>query len=72
MVAKGAESATLFIGMLMGAQVSAKLFSMFVQGREVDVLLGWRNYWLIPCIAAAVVMVIFALLFRDRKHPQER
>jgi nucleoside transporter len=60
------------VGMLMGAQVSAKLFSMFVQGREVDVLLGWRNYWLIPCIAAAVVMVIFALLFRDRKHPQER
>lgn len=59
------------IGMLVGAQVSAKLFRVFVQGREVDVLLGWRHYWLIPCIAAAVIMMVFALLFRDRKPSPE-
>ncbi|MEE9368001.1 MAG: nucleoside permease [Pontiella sp.] len=52
------------IGMLVGAQVSAKLFSSFVQSRETEVLLGWQQYWLIPCIAAAVIMVFFAFLFK--------
>ena len=53
------------IGMLVGAQVSAKLFSMFVQGREADILLGWQKYWIIPCAAAGAIMVLFALLFKD-------
>jgi hypothetical protein len=26
----------------------------------------WRTIWLIPCIAAGVIMVAFFLLFRDR------
>jgi nucleoside transporter len=52
------------LGMLIGAQVSAKLFSALVQNREADVLVGWQQYWLIPCAAAAVIMGLFALLFR--------
>ncbi|VGO20492.1 nucleoside permease [Pontiella sulfatireligans] len=55
------------IGMLVGAQVSAKLFSAFVQGREADVLLGWQQYWEVPCIGAALILVFFALLFRERR-----
>ncbi|MEA2069611.1 MAG: MFS transporter, partial [Verrucomicrobiota bacterium] len=54
------------LGMLVGAQVSAKLFNRFVQGQEVDAMLAWRNYWLVPCIAAAVIMVLFALFFKNR------
>jgi nucleoside transporter len=29
-------------------------------------VIQWRPIWTIPCIGAAVVMVLFALLFRDR------
>jgi nucleoside transporter len=57
------------IGMLVGAQVSAKLFRMMVQG-QTDSLLAWRQYWLVPCIAAAVIMLLFALFFRVRE-PKE-
>ena len=57
--------------MLVGAQVSAKLFSAFVQGREENIMLGWQTYWLIPCIAAAVIMVLFALLFKAKEQSTE-
>ncbi|WP_222847059.1 nucleoside permease [Pontiella desulfatans] len=60
------------IGMLVGAQVAAKLYARVVQGREVDVLQGWQQYWLIPCIAAAVIMVLFGLLFTNGKEDAEQ
>jgi MFS family permease len=56
------------IGMLVGAQVSAGLYARIVQGREADVLQGWQQYWLIPCIAAAVIMVLFGVLFSNGKE----
>ena len=59
------------LGMLVGAQVSAKLFSLFVRNRLVNVQLGWQHYWLVPCIAAAVVMLLFALFFRVREPEGE-
>lgn len=55
-------------GMLIGAQVSAKLFSHFVKGQEVNIMLAWQKYWLIPCVVAAVIMVLFALFFKSKKE----
>lgn len=55
------------VGMLVGAQVSAKLFNLYVHGLDADVLLGWQKYWLIPCIAAACIMILFALMFKSRE-----
>lgn len=34
-------------------------------------LLEWDMIWIIPCIAAGVVMVIFALLFKNDVKPEE-
>ncbi len=59
------------LGMLIGAQVSARLFAALVRGREADVLLWWRTYWLVPCVAAAVVMVLFGAFFRNRHEAGE-
>ncbi len=34
---------------------------------QADQLVHWQTFWLWPCVGAAVVMVLFALVFRDRK-----
>ena len=39
---------------------------------EVNTMIGWERVWLIPCIAAAVVMVLFAVLFHDRLSRAQR
>ncbi|WP_372845676.1 nucleoside permease [Pontiella sp.] len=52
------------VGMLVGAQIAGRLHAAFVMGHETDVLLAWQNYWYIPCAAAAVIMVFFAIFFK--------
>ena len=53
------------IGMLIGAQVAGWI----VQTHTVNNVADWKTIWLIPCIAAAVVMVLFFVLF-DEAHDQ--
>lgn len=53
------------LGMLIGAQISGRLFVNTVTGEGEAALPQWKEFWLLPCIAAGVVMVLFALLFRD-------
>jgi MFS family permease len=49
------------IGMLIGAQVVGRIVAANTVGTAID----WQTVWKIPCIAAAVIMVIFFALFRD-------
>lgn len=53
------------LGMLIGAQVSAKLFKSIIHGQEGDVSSSWQTFWLIPCIAGAVIMLLFFALFKN-------
>ena len=55
------------IGMLVGAQISAKLYAKYVLGHEKNVLLGWQHYWWVACIAAGAVAIFFAVLFKQAK-----
>jgi len=48
--------------LLNGKQTVAKVMESAVQ----VVTLDWQTIWLIPAVMAAVVLVIFALLFKDR------
>jgi hypothetical protein len=32
---------------------------------------GWQSIWLVPAVASAVVLVIFAVLFREKEEPKE-
>jgi nucleoside transporter len=56
-------------GMLVGAQV-AQVLANRVLSAEVTDLGQWRVFWIVPCIAAAVIMVLFGLLFKDRVAAQ--
>ncbi len=53
------------VGMLIGAQVVGRLVNSYTN--EVDgIRIGdWRTVWMIACVAAGVVMLLFAALFKD-------
>ncbi len=58
---------TYGIGMVIGANISGLIVQHYEILDEADKIVGhqWREIWLIPGIMAAVVMVLFALLFRQ-------
>ncbi len=57
---------TLGVGMFIGSYLSGWVVDQFVTGATHD----WRSIWLVPAACAAVVMVLFAALFRYRREPQ--
>jgi nucleoside transporter len=57
---------TYGVGMLIGAQVAGNVYNSFLNGGSQLTLQQWQSFWWIPAAFAAGVMVLFALLFRDR------
>ena len=57
---------TYGVGMLIGAQAAGNLFNHLLGGASALTLPQWRQFWLIPAAFAAVVMVLFGVLFYDR------
>jgi nucleoside transporter len=49
------------VGMLIGAQVAGKLVAFYTVAERIQ----WLNVWGIPCIAAGVIMLVFAATFRS-------
>jgi len=52
---------TYGVGMAIGSYVAGHV----VEWYEIDGGHDWRSIWLIPCVFAGVVAVIFSLVFRD-------
>ncbi len=57
---------TYGLGMLIGAQVAGNLYNSFLNGAESLSLQAWQQFWFIPAVFAAVIMVLFGMLFDDR------
>jgi nucleoside transporter len=58
---------TLGAGMFIGSWLGGKVVDMYrVEGAIPH---DWKSIWLFPAIFAAVVLVLFAVLFQDRKRP---
>ncbi len=57
---------TYGVGMLIGAQVAGKVFNSFLGNQESLSLQQWHDFWWIPAIFAAGVLVFFLLFFNDR------
>ncbi|MEW4527149.1 nucleoside permease [Maioricimonas sp. JC845] len=53
------------LGMLIGAQVSGAIFTSTVTAEGAEALPQWKEFWMIPCIAAGVIFLLFGALFRD-------
>jgi nucleoside transporter len=52
---------TYGVGMAIGSYVAGNV----VEWYEIDGGHDWRSIWMIPCVFAGVVAVIFSLVFRD-------
>ena len=55
--------ATYGIGMGIGSYLSGIVKDLFKTGNSVN----WTNFWLVPAAITVVVLIIFVLLFTDKK-----
>jgi len=58
---------TYGIGMLIGAQVAGNVYNRLLGGATSMTLERWPDFWVLPAGFAAVVLLLFALLFRESK-----
>jgi nucleoside transporter len=59
-------------GMLIGAQISGWLHNSIVTTTGAEAMGQWQTFWVIPSLFAAVVMVMFAMFFKDSGQAQQR
>ena len=59
--------ATYGVGILIGSLVAGPIVDNFVTADGHD----WAQIWIIPAAIAAVVLVVFLIFFRDRRHEEE-
>jgi nucleoside transporter len=57
---------TYGVGMFIGAQVAGKVFNRFLAGAPSLTLAQWADFWWLPAGFAAVVLLFFAVMFRER------
>ncbi len=62
---------TLGLGMFIGAQVAGQLGASILTETGEAALSQWKTFWAIPAVGAAVIMVIFAILFNDKVNNKE-
>jgi len=55
---------TYGIGMLIGAQVAGNVYNRILGGATSLTLDQWPRFWVLPAGFAAVVLILFAALFR--------
>jgi hypothetical protein len=63
---------TYGVGMLIGAQIAGRVYGSYLAGAEKLTLDQWQSFWRLPAMFAAVVLVFFALLFREREQAAAR
>ena len=61
---------TLGVGYFIGAIVSGRVVEAYATRGDV-VTHAWRSIWIVPAIGAAAVLVLFAVLFREKAAPAE-
>ena len=60
------------VGLLAGALLFGELVEAYSAGEGTAVTRDWPAIWLWPCATAAVILVAFCLLFRDRLPARDR
>jgi nucleoside transporter len=62
---------TYGIGMLIGAQLAGTTFNYFLGDQATLTLDQWYQFWWVPAIFAAVVMVFFMFTFNDKEAEEQ-
>jgi len=58
--------ATYGLGMFIGAQTAGRVYNSFLGTTSALSNIQWQNFWWIPAIFAAVIMLFFGLMFNDK------
>jgi hypothetical protein len=62
---------TYGVGMLIGAQVAGQVYNSFLGTQDALTLSQWYDFWWIPAIFAAGVMILFLIFFNDQVVEEE-
>ncbi|HEV8264913.1 MAG TPA: MFS transporter [Gemmatimonadales bacterium] len=63
---------TYGVGMLIGAQIAGNVYNRLLAGAPALTLAQWPSFWWLPAGFAAVVLVLFAALFRPNATGAQR
>ncbi len=66
--AKAGELATQ-AGKAPAAEAKLLLDSAAALSHQANTMIQWKTVWLIPCIMAGVIMMLFLIMFKDKARP---
>lgn len=64
--------ATYGLGMYIGSVVAGYVQKMYTTGTGSNAVTNWTNVWLVPAGIAAVVLLLFLVLFNEKKKVAEQ
>jgi MFS family permease len=59
--------ATYGVGMYIGSLVAGYVQKRYTTGEGANSVTNWTNVWLVPAAIAGVVLLLFLILFKDKK-----
>jgi hypothetical protein len=60
------------LGMLVGSQLFPKLVNHFTTGPKDAQVIDWKMVWLVPAGFAALIMLVFIALFKDKQAAEAK
>jgi hypothetical protein len=58
--------------MLVGSQLFPKLVNHFTTGPKDAQVIDWKMVWLVPAGFAALIMLVFIALFKDKQAAEAK
>ncbi|MGY8693999.1 MAG: MFS transporter, partial [Verrucomicrobiia bacterium] len=63
---------TYGLGLLIGTKISGMVVKMYETELASGVFVhDWKTIWLIPAVMAAVIIIVFAIFFKESKAKSE-
>ncbi|MEX0649157.1 MAG: MFS transporter [Balneolaceae bacterium] len=62
---------TYGVGMLIGAQLAGQTYNLFLGDQAALSLNQWYQFWWVPAIFAAVIMIFFMISFNDKEAEEK-
>lgn len=60
--------ATYGVGMLIGSLLSGVVKDLYTEGTGDSAVTNWSGVWMVPAGIAVVVLLLFIVAFKDKKH----